>query len=136
MSRTIPVVVCLALLVSGCSSQKAVDRVKRSNDLKEIGLAFHEFCQKPGSPAPTKADDLKPWIKDTGAMSKLASGEVVFLWGVHARDLARMPDGSGGTILAYEKETPEKGGLCLFGECSVKELTAEEFKKTPKAKSQ
>ena len=43
--------------------------------------------------------------------------------------LKDMTQGSSNTILAYEKDAPEKGGMVAHGDGSVKKLTADEFKK-------
>ena len=51
----------LAFLVAGCSAGDKVDsagnRVKRTNQLRQIGLAYHDFFGVKGK-APEKAEDL------------------------------------------------------------------------------
>ena len=65
-----------------------------------------------------------PGANITNAVAPLtASGGTSFAQGLTAAN----------TILAYEKDAPTKGGLCLFGDASVRKLTAEEFKQAPKA---
>src|SRR5437763_845520 len=113
MRKTVVLLLAVAGL-SGCSG-KAVDRVKKVNQMRQIGLAFHAFCDDHDAQGPTKPDDLKPYLKDTDAGSLLTSGEVVFIWGVSAREASKLsPDGTR-TILAYEKDAPTKGGVVLFG---------------------
>ena len=41
--------------------------------------------------------------------------------------------GSGSTVLAYEKDVPTKGGLVLYGDGFVDNVTAAEFQAKPKA---
>ena len=46
-----------------------------------------------------------------------------------------MTQGSSNTILAYEKDAPEKGGMVAYGDVSVKKLSADAFKKAIVAKA-
>lgn len=135
MSKQFKLLTMALVLVGfiGCSGSKSAGDAKRTNDVREIGLAFHEFFGANAKP-PTQASDLKPYIKDEKAYALLSSSDFVFIWGVGFPDMAGNPDGSGGTILGYEKDAPEKGGLVLLGDGVVKNMTAEEFKKMPKAK--
>lgn len=128
--RLLTMVFILAGLM-GCSGNKGAERIKRTNDAKEIGLAYHKFLADSNSKPPTQAADLKKYIQDDKAYAWLSSGDFVFFWDV---GIANMPDGAGKTILGYEKDAPEKGGIVLFGDAVVKELTADEFKKTTLAK--
>lgn len=56
-------------------------------------------------------------------------GRYVVCWGA---DPNRAPDGATRTVLAYEKATPEKGGVVAFLDGSVRNVTAEEFKQFAK----
>ena len=51
----------------------------------------------------------------------------------HNSSIKNRPAGTAKTILAYEKDVPASGGLVLMAEGSVRSMTADEFKKTPKA---
>ena len=125
---TMPTMLLVLAGMSGCSGG-----AKRTNDVREIGVAFHEFFAEKAKP-PTQAADLKPYIKDEKAYAFLSSGDFVLIWGVGIPEMKANSGDAGGTILGYEKDAPEKGGLVLFGDGVVKSMTAEEFKKTPKAK--
>jgi hypothetical protein len=133
--RSLLFLLSIAFSVTGCSGKKdsPADRVKRSNDLKEIGLKYHEFCKIKGK-APEKAEDLIFGEIDANAASQLKSGDIVFIYGVSSTELQNSEKGSGGTILAYEKDVPEKGGLVLYGDANVQSITADEFKKATLAK--
>jgi hypothetical protein len=121
---------CL-IVVSGINARE-VDARKIVNDLKTIGLAYHNHLDAAGKP-PAKAEDLAPYFEnDKRLLALLKDKDIVFIYGVGIKE---MTDGTSNTILAYEKDAPTKGGACLYGDGSVKKLDAEEFKKATKAKS-
>lgn len=120
----------MALAVAGCGG--ALNKAKTSNDLKAIGLAYHNYINN-NTKAPDKMDDLKPLLADEPKVAQgLADGTYVFIYGVKLTD---MPDGTGSTVLGYEKDAPTKGGYALFGDGSVKQVSAKEFQAAPKAKA-
>jgi hypothetical protein len=68
------------------------------------------------------------------AIGALRNGDLLLYWGVGLSDGPEAP----GTVLAYGKEVPEKGGDVLMQDGSTKTITAEEFKsarKPPNAKT-
>jgi hypothetical protein len=121
--------VCL-LLGGKARADKADDPTALSNDLKEILLAYHSYSDKNKGSAPAKAADLAPFLEKR-ALGRLDDKSVVFVYGVTIKD---MVEGTSNTILAYEKDAPEKGGLVAYGDGSVKKLTADAFKKATVAK--
>jgi hypothetical protein len=121
--------VCL-LLGGKVRAEKADDATALSNDLKEILLAYHNYGDKNKGSAPAKAADLAPFLEKR-ALGRLEDKSVVFVYGVTIKD---MTEGTSNTVLAYEKDAPEKGGLVAYGDGSVKKLTADAFKKATVAK--
>jgi hypothetical protein len=108
----------------------AADRARKENDLKQIGLAYHSYFSTTGK-APAKVEDLEPYYeKNAKITAALKDGTYVFYYNVKLTD---MVNGTSNTILGYEKDAPAKGGVVLFGDGSVKSLTADEFAKTAKA---
>lgn len=102
-----------------------------ANDLKQVALAFHNHHDATGKP-PQKAEDLVPYLdKNEKLINALKTGDYVFLYGV---GLLQMTQGTSNTVLAYEKDTPTKGGFVAYGDGSVKKLTADDFKKAILAK--
>ena len=128
-TSSIGVVAVCMLFVSGCGSPA---RVKTTNELKAIGLAYHNFNDS-NNKGPTRAEDLEPFLKDwPEAYQHVKDGTYVFIWNVSVVDMAKA-GGSHLYVLAYPKDAPEKGGPVLFGDGSVMQMTADEVKKAKKA---
>ena len=122
--------VCLAL--TGSTGARQVDPRKIMNDLKQLGLAYHSYHDANAN-APSKASELAPCFEnDKRLLGLLENKDIVFSFGVR---LVEMTDGPSNTILAYEKDVPTKGGAVLYGDGSVKKITADEFKKAIVAKA-
>jgi hypothetical protein len=129
---TLSLALGFCLLLGGpAGAQKPDDPTELSNDLKEILLAYHTYLNKNKGSAPAKAADLGPFLEKR-ASARLESKSVVFVYGVTLKDMTK---GSSNTILAYEKDAPEKGGLVAYGDVSVKKLSADAFKKAIVAKA-
>jgi hypothetical protein len=60
-----------------------------------------------------------------GAVHSLKQGKYVVVWGVKDKD--------SGTVLAYEKDAPTKGGAVLMADGTVREMTADELKAAKKS---
>lgn len=102
----------------------------RTNQLKMIGLAYHNHLDSKRR-APAKVEDLAPFYEnDAKVTAALKDGSFVFLWN---STIQNMTAGTSNTVLAYEKETSDKGGLVLMADGSVKTMSAKEFKDAPKA---
>ncbi len=54
------------------------------------------------------------------AFNAVKEGKYVVVWGVSGKD--------SGTVLAYEKAAPEKGGAVLMADGTIKTMTADELK--------
>jgi hypothetical protein len=109
--------------------------LKARFDLKIIGLAFHNWSDMVGKDkAPSKIEDLEPLLQADRpiALQHLKDGEYVFLWNV-SLDEMKERDGLSWTVLCYERQTPERGGQVLYGDGSVKHLSAAEFHQAKKA---
>ena len=129
-SLTLSVALGFCLLLGGPARAQKRDDAALANDLKEILLAYHTYLGKNKGSAPAKAADLGPFLEKR-ALARLEGKSVVFVYGVTLKD---MTQGSSNTILAYEKDAPEKGGMVAYGDGSFKKLTADAFKKAIVAK--
>jgi hypothetical protein len=115
------------LLLAGCDRG---GKMREMNDLKAIGIMYHEHAAV-ATKAPESAADLKPYAGTSPeAYQALVDGRVVFIYGVRHVDMSA---GTANTVLGYLKDTPTAGGYALFGDGSVRKLSAEEFKQQPKA---
>jgi hypothetical protein len=139
-ARTVVPILVFVVLVPGCLGKvrEAAQRAKRSNQLKEIGLACHSFWNTKGankSAAPMKVEDLTSLSQDT--ITAVQNGDIVVIWGVSSADrrAADLGAGTSQTILAYEKNAPNNGGLVLFLDGAVENLTAADFNAKAKAKA-
>lgn len=122
-------ILTVAVLVVLSGTTQAQDKVT-ANDLKQIGLAYHNHIDSVAK-APAKAEDLAPYFDNSKKLlDHLKTKRIEFYYGV---TIAQMTEGTSNTILAFEQAAPDKGGLVLFGDGSVKKLTAGEFEKAPKA---
>jgi hypothetical protein len=65
---------------------------------------------------------------NSAAFKQVKSGDIVVVWGANPQQ------GADDKILAYQKATPDAGGLVLMLDgTTVKRMTAEEFQAAPRA---
>jgi hypothetical protein len=112
------------LTTLGCGVQEAAARTKRSNQLKSIGLAYHN-CNDQNKKGPANADELAKFGALPDEVAAVKTGEIVVQW--NAVIPGSFPAGAGETVLAYEKDVPTKGGMVLMGDATVRTMTAQEF---------
>jgi hypothetical protein len=101
-------------------------------DLGKIGMAYHNFNDAMRGRGPRNLEEFKPYVEGGSktAYDGLKEGRYVFIWNVRLLDMQPPHE----TVLGYEKDVPTRGGPVLFGDASVKNLTAEEFKAARLAK--
>jgi hypothetical protein len=110
--------------------QQAFAEQERMDLLKQVGLAYHSYLDRPENKgkAPKTAADLQPYLPlaiGAPARTVLTDGSVVFMYGVRAPE--DMPLGPANYVLAYDATVPAQGGVVLFGDGSVRTVTAAEF---------
>jgi hypothetical protein len=123
---------CLTALLALVPSARADERVT-ANDLKQIGLAYHAFHDA-NNRGPANPEQLAPFFENSKKLlDHFKTKRIEFFYNVRIVD---MTEGTANTVLAYEKDTPTKGGYALYGDGSVRKLSAEQFKKAILAKKQ
>jgi len=131
MNRLILSLIACCLIIVVAVPVRAADAVT-ANELKQIGLAYHNYVDANKGKPPAKGEDLAPYLENNKKLvDALKSGDVVFVFGVGLLD---MKDGTSNTVLAYPKGADKEGGLALYGDGSVKKLSADDFKKAIIAK--
>src|SRR6266404_1612066 len=94
---------CLLSLVVLTGAGRAQDKVQ-PNDLKQIGLAYHNFVND-NNRGPKDAAALAPYFDNNKKLLEhLTSKRIEFFFGVGLNDLKQA--GISNTILAYEKDAP------------------------------
>jgi hypothetical protein len=116
----------LPVLAVGCGGSSS-NLSPQHSALKEIHEMYGHFI-KSQKKAPSQMSDLaKKQYEGSypGAVAGLKQGKYVVIWGVNSKD--------SGTVLAYEKDAPTKGGAVLMADGTVKDMTAEELKAAKKS---
>jgi hypothetical protein len=100
------------------------------HELDEISRLFRAY-RKGNKPPPKSEKDFLPFEHGFPlGIGAIKQKQIIVCWGAGLSDSAD----AASTVLAYEKTTPESGGVVLLQDGSVRAMTAEEFKAAPKAK--
>jgi hypothetical protein len=140
--------VALAFLFTlGCGREAALKaRLKKNDDLKQIGLFYSYYLQTHKDKAPASAEELAKYaaeypeppagqmdqfVKAKQVVESVKSGQYVIIWGSTPQEMGKI--GVSVTILGYEKDAPNAGGVVLMGDGLTRTMTLAEFQSTPKA---
>ena len=131
----VALVVAFSLLSLACGSvRQAAQRQQNANDLKQIALAYMNYCDA-NMKGPAKADDLLPYLENNTLLLQKAKSDYTFIWGVNLNDLKQFEkNGRSATVLGYETAVPTAGGTVVMGDGATRIMTAAEFKAAPQAK--
>jgi hypothetical protein len=111
--------VVFALAVTACSRTEPDPNAAQNRELLDIFLiAKHYGRNHPQPPAELK-DFQRYEASNYAGYRALAEGRHIFAWGV--------PNQGSSTVLAYEKDTPEQGGLVLLGDGTTRKMSPQEF---------
>ena len=119
----------LPALGAGCGGSRPTIPPRGEVELKEIQDIYQLFIKNHQRP-PTQMSDLASRQYEgiyPGAVHSLKQGKYVVVWGVKDKD--------SGTVLAYEKDAPTKGGPVVMADGTVKTMTAEQLQAALKAKT-
>ena len=114
--------------------QQAAQKARDANDLMQIGLLYHNYCDLNSGKPPATLNDLVKFAhtNDPAAVPVIAglqSGKYVIYLGV---DFKKQTQGTTNTVLAYEANVPTAGGPVVMVDGSIKQMTAAEFAAAPK----
>jgi hypothetical protein len=125
-----------ALLSLSCGAvRQAAHNQKKINDLKQMGLAYINYCVSMNK-GPANADDLLPYLENDTLFVQRVKSEFTIIWGVNLQDTKSFePQGLNSTVLGYETTVPTSGGPVLMASGEVRQMTAAEFKAAPQAKA-
>ncbi len=120
--------VLLAILPQGCGPSTAGPESVAQLSIGQVGQVFHLY-QKGQKPPPKGLQDLEPMGRAyPAALASIRSKEVLIYWGAGLSDAPE----AASTVLAYQKDVPEKGGEVLMQDGTAKKMTAAEFQSAPK----
>jgi hypothetical protein len=129
----ISAVLTLSLWLTGCSGgprpadQSDPAAAQKAGELEEIYNLLALYVEQTGR-SPTSVKELASLENAYPAgFEQIRSAHVVVVWG-------GKPDKNATAVLAYEKNTPTEGGWVLLANGTIKQMTTDEFKATPKAK--
>jgi hypothetical protein len=97
-------------------------------DLQQLGQYYLTYATVGQSPK--RLEDLSDLRRDLPKVYQaIQEGQYVVFWNANLN----APAGASNTILAYGKDVPTKGGVTLFLDGSVRNITAQEFQTAAKA---
>jgi len=114
---------------SGGADRSALPRVEREADLRQLAFAYSFFFDA-NKRSPANAEELSPYFeKNQKLLKALNDKEVVLIFNAPPITQIAATDGTSNVVLAYEGQTPTKGGYVVMFDTSVHMMTADEFKK-------
>ena len=124
---TVAVLVAAATAV-GCGGSGELQTADQEKAALEDLAQFLKNLPAEGKKPPARMAEFEP-LEPMAPMASesLRNGKMVYLWG------AGLADG-GTAVVAYEKRAETESGWVLLQDGSVKQMTAAEFKASPKAK--
>ncbi len=116
----------VAVLI-GCSKSDNSTVPPEKAELGQIHEIYKLFIKSNQRPPKDFADLNQKAYSEVNPMAfnGIKDGKYVVVWGVS--------DNSSGTVLAYEKDAPEKGGNVLMADGTIKTMSAAEFQAAYKA---
>ena len=117
----------LAALPAACSPTGGTGTPGgEATPVEQVGQLLRSFHEQ-NKPSPKSLKDAeKMGTALPKALEALRSGDVVIYWGVN------LDEYGGASLIGYEKQVPEKGGVIILGGGTTPEVTAEVFRTIPK----
>ncbi|WP_165247233.1 hypothetical protein [Paludisphaera soli] len=126
LPRALPLIAVLLASLPACAPTSNSPSGAEPSPVEQVGQLLRTY-QEQNKPAPKSLKDAeKLGAALPRALEALRSGEVVIYWGVN------LDEYGGASVIGYEKDVPEKGGVVILGDGSTTEVTAEAFQGLPK----
>jgi hypothetical protein len=115
-----------AVTVAGCRGGSAPLEPFEDSQLKEIHELYRHHIKSQKKPPAQLSDLAKQEYEGIypATVENLRKGKYVVVWGINSED--------SGTLLAYEKDVPTKGGAVLMADGSVRKMSPDDFKAAKK----
>lgn len=122
MYRSCVAIAALVAIValSGCGG--AAKRVRMTNNLKQLGLAYHS-CHDVNQKGPADWAEAQKFGASADVQQEIEAAGYTIVWGLKMSDAK---NGTSNTLIAYPKDGATAGGTVLFLDGSVGQLTAAE----------
>ena len=118
------VAVLAAMLPAGCGPSISGPKPGEETSIIQIWQVYRSYRKANKTPPKGPADLQAMQRGFPAALESIRSKEVLVFWGVGLED---GPE-AASTVLAYQKDVPEKGGGVLMQDGSSRTMTAEEFR--------
>jgi hypothetical protein len=125
-------------LASGCGSSASratdLEGTAEFQGMKNLGEMYRLVSESLKRPPRTIGELRKAEAQVPGGFSSLGEQNVAIFFGAELPELSGKPaEGASETVLAYDRLTPQQGGVVLMLDRSIRKLTAAEFKAAKKA---
>jgi hypothetical protein len=119
------------LAAAGCNKLRdTAIKQKIANDLKKLCELYGEYYSARGH-GPAALEDLEPLAtgdeQAQAVLQAVRTGRYVLLWNVDVHAVGRTRPGMSFTVLGYERDVPESGGLVLMVDGTVLEMKPAKF---------
>lgn len=121
--------------VAGCGKNDEQDREKDAEELRQVGIMYHEYARKNRGKGPEEVKGLLDYAGDAAALRayhQVVGRKYVLIWEVNI-PREEPEENPNKLVLGYHRDTPNAGGLVLFVDGSVQSVTAAEFADLKKA---
>jgi Superinfection immunity protein len=111
--------------------REAAERTKHLNDLSEVGKAIH-LCYDANKRMPATVEDIQPFLSPS-TLQLVRNGEIQVVW--NAVSFREEDRGTSNVIIGWNSKPADNGQRpVLFMDASVRALSEDEFRNTPKVR--
>ena len=111
--------------------REAAERTKHLNELSEVGKAIH-LSYDANKRMPATAEDIQPFLTPT-TLQLVRNGEIQVIW--NAVSFREEDRGTSTVIMGWNSKPADNGQRAvLFMDASVRTLSEDEFRNTPKVR--